>query len=357
MRQYIGARYTTKIYENSLDPGSCEWEPGVVYEPLTIVSYQNSSYLSRTTVPANAGAPTVATQYWAQTGFYNGQIALLQSEIDAFADEITTKRLHAVNDIDSEHPPIEITNYGGQGISAEDQRAFTVHHYTDGSLARLDNVGSSPALELVNAHNATRRADKPSTYHGDGEYMRMIVQEDYDGDDNWQQQNIGILDKNGDIWRSGYDNTGNPARNHTFTIETNKLDGGTWAYKIATTNHNDYFLVCTDGGDAFLNLQRNGTNSFKLSAPVMGEAQIAASGASLVARPLEVNLNVALGGVIKFNIAGVSYYPTLDNRVCTSNARPTTGLYNGITYKEVDTHKIIWWYENHWYDAMGTQLS
>lgn len=82
MRQYIGARYTTKIHQNSLDPGSCEWESGVIYEPLTIVSYQNSSYLSRTTVPANAGAPTVATQYWAQTGFYNGQIASLQQQIE-----------------------------------------------------------------------------------------------------------------------------------------------------------------------------------------------------------------------------------------------------------------------------------
>lgn len=81
MRQYIGARYTTKIYQNSQDPGSCEWESGVIYEPLTIVSYQNSSYLSRTTVPANAGAPTVATQYWAQTGFYNGQIAQLQHDV------------------------------------------------------------------------------------------------------------------------------------------------------------------------------------------------------------------------------------------------------------------------------------
>lgn len=82
MRQYIGARYTTKIYQNSQDPGSCEWESGVVYEPLTIVSYQNSSYLSRTEVPANAGNPATATQYWAQTGFYNGQIAALQQEIE-----------------------------------------------------------------------------------------------------------------------------------------------------------------------------------------------------------------------------------------------------------------------------------
>lgn len=83
MRQYIGARYVTKVYTNSQDPSSAEWEAGVVYEPLTLVTYQNSSYLSRTEVPSSAGDPTVATQYWAQTGYYNGQIA---SILDRVAD-------------------------------------------------------------------------------------------------------------------------------------------------------------------------------------------------------------------------------------------------------------------------------
>lgn len=105
VRQYIGARYTTKIYQNSLDPGSCEWEAGVVYEPLTIVSYQNSSYLSRSEVPANAGNPASATSYWAQTGFYNGQIANLDSRLTAAEGEIedlqaftTTKRYIIISD-------------------------------------------------------------------------------------------------------------------------------------------------------------------------------------------------------------------------------------------------------------------
>lgn len=100
MRQYIGARYTTKIYQNSQDPNSCEWE-NVEFEPLTIVSFQNSSYLSRTEVPANVGNPTVATQYWAQTGFYNGQIAQLQHDvvnIYAAIDSVTRRRFIFVGD-------------------------------------------------------------------------------------------------------------------------------------------------------------------------------------------------------------------------------------------------------------------
>lgn len=50
-------------------------------------------------------------------------------------------------------------------------------------------------------------------------------------------------------------------------------------------------------------------------------------------------------------------HPTYDKRFCTSASRPTMGLHNGMMYKETDTHKLIWYYGDHWYDAMGTQLA
>ena len=83
IRQYIGARYVTKIYENSLDPSSAEWEVGRSYEPLTLVTYLNSSYLSKKEVPASIGDPAANPAYWVITGAYNGQIATLQAQIDA----------------------------------------------------------------------------------------------------------------------------------------------------------------------------------------------------------------------------------------------------------------------------------
>lgn len=83
MRQYIGARYTTKVYENSLDPSSAEWEAGVTYEPLTLVTYLNSSYLSKKDVPGSVGDPSANPSYWVLTGAYNGQILNLQNQINA----------------------------------------------------------------------------------------------------------------------------------------------------------------------------------------------------------------------------------------------------------------------------------
>ena len=81
VRQYIGARYVTKIYENSLDPSSAEWEGGRAYEPLTLVTYLNSSYLSKKEVPASVGDPASNPSYWVITGAYNGQIAQLQNDV------------------------------------------------------------------------------------------------------------------------------------------------------------------------------------------------------------------------------------------------------------------------------------
>lgn len=89
MRQYIGARYVTKIYENSLDPSTADWESGVYYEPLTLVTYNNSSYISKKDVPPGVGDPSANPDYWTVTGFYNGQIAALDSRLQIVEGDTT----------------------------------------------------------------------------------------------------------------------------------------------------------------------------------------------------------------------------------------------------------------------------
>ena len=74
VRQYIGARYVPKFYENSENSLSCEWESGASYEALEIVTYLNSSYTSKKPVPATVGNPASNSEYWALTGAYNSQV-------------------------------------------------------------------------------------------------------------------------------------------------------------------------------------------------------------------------------------------------------------------------------------------
>lgn len=88
VRQYIGARYVLKIYENSQDPLSAEWEANTTYEPLVMVNYNNSSYISRKNVPPTVGNPVDNPAYWALSGLYNGQIANLQQQINTIGAEV-----------------------------------------------------------------------------------------------------------------------------------------------------------------------------------------------------------------------------------------------------------------------------
>lgn len=79
--QYIGARYVIKIYENKSNPSTAEWDSNTFYEPLTMVTYEYNSYLSKKAVPATIGNPADNPEYWVQTGYYSGQIMELQNRV------------------------------------------------------------------------------------------------------------------------------------------------------------------------------------------------------------------------------------------------------------------------------------
>ena len=91
VRQYIGARYVPKFYENSAN--SAEWRSGVAYEPLTIVTYNGNSYTSKKPVPASIGNPSANPSYWVSTGIYNQQI-------DEYREEVADLRTRVNTDIE-----------------------------------------------------------------------------------------------------------------------------------------------------------------------------------------------------------------------------------------------------------------
>ena len=63
-RQYIGARYVPQIMG--------EWDKNRGYEALSIVTYLNTSYTSKKTVPV--GIEISNSEYWVATGNYNAQV-------------------------------------------------------------------------------------------------------------------------------------------------------------------------------------------------------------------------------------------------------------------------------------------
>lgn len=94
LHQYIGARYVPRFYENS--DGTAEWRSGVIYEPLTIVTWNGNSYTSKKTIPSNIGNPSANPDYWAATGVYNEQVQELRDEVTVLNDAVISQRVRRV---------------------------------------------------------------------------------------------------------------------------------------------------------------------------------------------------------------------------------------------------------------------
>ena len=77
---YIGNRYVPVF----ADP--VEWDNLRTYEPLTIVTYQGTSYTSKKAVPV--GIALNNTEYWVVTGNYNAYIGELNDRVDDLEDRV-----------------------------------------------------------------------------------------------------------------------------------------------------------------------------------------------------------------------------------------------------------------------------
>ena len=86
-RQYIGARYVPKFFENSSTNDST-WSANTIYEPLTLVTYNLNTYCSKKAVPASVGNPSQNGTYWVAISFTSEQVNELQEQISAIADNI-----------------------------------------------------------------------------------------------------------------------------------------------------------------------------------------------------------------------------------------------------------------------------
>jgi hypothetical protein len=159
IRQYIGARYVFKIYENSQDPSSAEWESGVTYEPLTIVTYLNSTYASKKDVPGSVGDPASNPLYWVVTGAYNGQIATLQQQIDAIVNTSLPNIDSSIDDlridVDANTQDIADLQSAISGGTSSWEHIFGVIRKTDdGWIAYEDSSHESSHIDSIVSNGA-----------------------------------------------------------------------------------------------------------------------------------------------------------------------------------------------------------
>lgn len=120
---YTGARYVPLIVG--------EWDSTKNYEPLTIVINQGNSYTSAQYVPA--GIPLQENgPYWFKTGNFNGQISIMESQIDALTESVSQNILNINN----------LTNIQGYLLSAIPSKLNIV---TMGDSYSIVHTGSTKA--------------------------------------------------------------------------------------------------------------------------------------------------------------------------------------------------------------------
>lgn len=169
LHQYIGARYVPKFYENSL--GTAEWVAGVMYEALTVVTWNGNSYTSKKTVPANIGDPSANPAYWVATGIFNQQVADLSDRMTAAEGDITGLQGN-VDRLDKKtgyYTP-EMFGAAGDGVT-DDAAAFRdmIHAMSTGDLAVL----SSPVYLIESTVNITTNGLKICSLNNNNVYPRI----------------------------------------------------------------------------------------------------------------------------------------------------------------------------------------
>lgn len=171
VRQYIGARYVPKFFENSATNDST-WAENTPYEPLTIVTWNNFSYTSKVKVPSTVGAPNLNPQYWVLTGDYSGSISAIldrldgaEGDIDQLEDDVNELQLHGeyflfpTGDTTDRSADIiaKLTNYGVCYFATGD--FYVAHEITMLSNTSLIGMGSKTKLHLAYNGNLIKMHD------------------------------------------------------------------------------------------------------------------------------------------------------------------------------------------------------
>ncbi|MCK7461141.1 MAG: hypothetical protein MZU84_03290 [Sphingobacterium sp.] len=131
--------------------------------------------------------------------------------------------------------PVDIANFPGVN-----RRSFVVHHYNDGEMIVLDNVGENNVFALLrNARNTTRRPDKPDTFYGNADFLRCQNLYLYSG--SYQSFNVFEVLYNGNLrWGNQVQNNG-----CVNLINAQLTHNSDYSFRLKTETANDKLLEIT----------------------------------------------------------------------------------------------------------------
>lgn len=178
-----------------------------------------------------------------------GSDALFQSfQIDGGS---TTTPETLSNTVDDTKGISDEANFAGRTAGGFAPIGWIRHSYADGHLCQYDYVGTGGIINVwKNANNPTRRADKPSTFVGDGEFLRLL-EHNLSGSSShslFRIDNDAVFE-----WMGGNPRAGKA----TATFSNAKTDDGFWGYNFLLTNPHDFSF----NFDNMMRLQREVTDT------------------------------------------------------------------------------------------------
>ena len=278
--------------------------------------------------------------------------------------EVVSRRVRGQNSINSPAGTFDFANFAQQGNEtglASTPIGGIIHHYTDGKVLQIDNVGENNViLTMVNANNPTRRPDKDSTFYGKGYFLQLFTNNQNKKDDI----NTGgiydhlTIDQNGMLFWSGYKPSG--VKNNPTTFTTGKDYDYFPAFVFnAVKEHEDIMQLKTNGNTVLsLKYDKISLGSVIYSPQDMEGMSIRTGKGDIRLQPVS-GKNVRVDQILynnKQDGRGAKEVAVIDYG--TTSERPTTNLQCGMMFFDRTLNKPIWRNKdnNGWVDAMGTSV-
>lgn len=278
--------------------------------------------------------------------------------------EMVSRRVRGQNSTDSPAGAFDFANFAKQGQEtglASTPIGGIIHHYTDGKVIQIDNVGENNViLTMVNANNPTRRPDKDPTFFGKGYFLQLFTNNQNKRDD----VNTGgiydhlTIDEKGMLFWSGYTPSGNKTNSTTFT--TGKEYGYTPAFVFnAIQEHEDLLHLKTNDKTVLSFKYNKSTLGSEIYSPSsMDGLNIKTGKGDIRLQPIS-GKNVRVDYTIynnKQDGRGAKEVAVIDYGL--TSERPTTNLQCGMMFFDRTLNKPIWRNKdnNGWVDATGTSV-
>lgn len=298
-----------------------------------------------------------------QINNFNSQLDTKVNKADQ-KSEMVSRRVRGQNNVDSPAGTFDFANFAQQGNEtgiASTPIGGIIHHYTDGKVLQIDNVGENNViLTMVNANNPTRRPDKDSTFYGKGYFLQLFTNNQNKKDD----VNTGgiydhlTIDEKGMFFWSGYTPSG--VKNNPTTFTTGKDYDYYPAFVFNAVKEHEDIMQLKTNGNTILSLKYNkATLGSEIYSPGNMDGMSIKTGKGDIRLQPVSGKNVRVDYILynnKQDGRGAKEVAVIDYGL--TSERPTTNLQCGMMFFDRTLNKPIWRNKdnNGWVDAMGTSV-